>query len=288
MENCLVILNYNDWERVEKLVMETVAYSSVNHILVVDNCSTDESFVNLQRLENEKIKIIRCDVNRGYATGNNYGAQYALNKWNIRTLFFANPDVWFPEEAIYAIEEALNSNQLYGAGTVLVKEGYNVWDLPAYLGTVRMLFLLLFSLHKRQIKKKLMQKKGISEVGVIEGSFFAIKADVFKKVSGFDERTFLYLEENILAHKLSRWGYKEVVNTEIYYVHEHSKSISKEYKSKANAFKLFLPSFNIYLKHYLNSGVIAIKIFRALYFAAYVERILFDVIKSVLNHVKRI
>ena len=281
MSNCLIILNYNDSERVQNLIKQVEDYPMLHRILIVDNCSADNSYEELVGLKSNKIDVIKSKDNYGYAAGNNWGAQYALEKWNPQILFFANPDVAFEENAVKAMENALNQKKSYAVSSVLVRDGYNVWDLPDYWGTVRMLFLAAFSLHKAQIKRRIKKSGGIQEVGCVEGSFFAIKASAFKKVQGFDDRTFLYLEENILAHRLRSFGFKEVINADGIYVHEHSRSISKEYGSKAKAFKLFFPGFQIYLTYYLNCGKLGQTIFYVLYMIAYVERIALDVIKRI-------
>lgn len=281
--NCIIILNYNDCERVEKLVQLIKEYSSLTHILIVDNCSVDGSYSRLKELACEKIHVVKTEQNGGYAKGNNFGARYAKEKWNVDTIFFANPDVTFSEDAIINIEDNLWENEKYAVATVLVKDGYNVWDLPKYWGAVRMLFLFLFTIHKKKLKQELTQKNGVHKVGVIEGSFFAIKSSIFDEIGGFDERTFLYLEENILACKLRKHGYKEIISSDEYYVHEHSQSISKEYKSKARAFKLFLPSFLIYLKYYLNCNFVQLILFRIFYRVAYFERALYDGIKHLVK-----
>lgn len=281
--NCIIILNYNDCKRVEKIVQLVKEYSSLKHILVVDNCSVDGSYHELKKLANDKIHVIRTEQNGGYAKGNNFGAKYAKKKWNVDTLYFANPDVFFEEDAIINIEDNLWQSEKYGVATVLVKEGYNAWELPEYWGTVRMLFLFLFMIHKKKMKNELIEKKGIHEVGVTEGSFFAIKSSVFDEIGGFDERTFLYLEENILANKLRQHGYKEIISADEYYIHEHSQSISKEYKSKARAFRLFLPSFLVYLKYYLKCNSMQLNVFKMFYGMAYFERILYDVVKHMIK-----
>lgn len=40
---CL-ILNYNDAETTSKLINRLQSNKTVNHILIVDNCSTDDSY----------------------------------------------------------------------------------------------------------------------------------------------------------------------------------------------------------------------------------------------------
>ncbi len=286
MGNCLIILNYNDCLTTVKLLNKIKHYVALDHILVVDNCSNDDSYRVMSKYTNDKIHIICTKRNCGYAAGNNYGARYAIEKWSPDTLFFANPDVQFEENIVERIEEGLYMNPRYAVATALVKRGYNAWDLPGFLGTIRMLFMLVFTSHKYFVKRKLIKNKKIHEVGVVEGSFFAIKTPIFKAVGGFDERTFLYLEENILAYRLRQKGYKEIVLSDICYIHEHSTSIKKAYKSKTNAFKLFYPSFMIYLQFYVRCGKPAQILFGIMYLAAYAERVVYDSIKF-LSHIMK-
>ena len=61
-----MILNYNDAKIVKKLVTEIENYPVFNHIVVVDNCSTDDSYADLQSLVSEKVTVIKTDKNGGY------------------------------------------------------------------------------------------------------------------------------------------------------------------------------------------------------------------------------
>jgi len=272
----LIILNYNDWKTVYDLIHLIKDYKALNKIIIVDNASKDDSYQRLSLLSNEKIDVIQSQGNKGYAYGNNYGAEYALEKYNPKTLFFANPDVAFEENVVIQIVEALYQKEEYAVGSALVRSGYNVWKLPGFYGMIRSMFLIVHNLEKRRIKKQLLQIKKVAEVDVVEGSFFAIKADIYKKINGLDERTFLYYEENILAKKLKNKGYKEIIVRNCDYEHLHSKSIKKEYKSKAKAFKLFADSYEVYGKYYLNMNrlqKVQLKIFFRL---AYFERTVYD------------
>lgn len=276
--NCFIILNYNDCETVIKLLHQICGYKSIEHILVVDNCSTDDSFTQLKKNESTKITVIQTNQNRGYAYGNNYGAEYAIDKWQPQILFFANPDVEFKEDTIGILEKTLYLESDYAVAAPLVQNGYNVWKIPGYWGCLRSLFLIMFSIHKYHIKKYLKNNKGIHEVGVVEGSFFAIKTSAFVEINGFDERTFLYLEENILSKRLQEQNYKVVVNSEAVYVHAHSNSIRKEYKTKTNAFRLFEPSYRVYLENYLHCRPSEMMVFRFFFILAFLERKIYDLL----------
>ena len=70
------------------------------------------------------------------------------------------------------------------------------------------LFLFAFTLEKVAVRKSIEDSgKDIVPVGVVEGSFFAVRADAIRRVRGFDERTFLYAEEIILSFRLRAKGY---------------------------------------------------------------------------------
>lgn len=120
------------------------------------------------------------------------------------------------------------------------------------------------------------KKNNYAEVEVVEGSFFVINASVFQKIGGFDERTFLYYEENILALKLNRAGYRSVVLVNETYQHLHSTSIKKVYQSKAKAFIHYKQSMSVYMKEYLKINNIQFKIFEIFYQFALIERKFFD------------
>lgn len=277
----MIILNYNDADTTRKLIDEIRNYATIEKIIVVDNCSLDNSFFVLNECSSKKVEVIRLDKNRGYACGNNYGAFYAMEHYNPENIFIANPDISVNEDVIIEIVEVLESSNQYGIVSALVEKGYNVWRVPGFMGTLMSMFLIVHNVDKYFIKKRLSRQKKYAPTGVVEGSFFAIKAEIFKHLGGFDERTFLYYEENILAHKLKKLGLKEVVLTDKTYRHLHAASIAKEYKSKAKAFRNYKKSMEIYLLEYLKIGKIRYFIFGISYKLAYIERCFYDIIKKI-------
>ena len=87
-----------------------------------------------------------------------------------------------------------------------------------------------------------------------------------KKVDFFDERTFLYCEEEILAEKFLKKNYKTYYLAESKIKHLESMTVGKK-KGFNNLKKIFivLDSLDIYLKDYLQMSFIKryiCKIFR--------------------------
>ena len=95
-----MILNYNDAKIVKKLVTEIENYPVFNHIVVVDNCSTDDSYADLQSLVSEKVTVIKTDKNGGYGYGNNFGTRYIKEHFNSKYVLLSNPDVVFSNDLI--------------------------------------------------------------------------------------------------------------------------------------------------------------------------------------------
>ena len=93
----MVILNYNDSETVKAYYQLIKQYQSIDHIVIVDNASSDGSFDKLKGLAGGNIDVIQTNLNNGYSYGNNYGAWYLMNNYHIDILFFSNPDVEYTE-----------------------------------------------------------------------------------------------------------------------------------------------------------------------------------------------
>ena len=73
-----VIINYNTKALVEKLVANVKDYQSISKILIVDNASTDDSYQELKKLENDRIEVIQAKENKGFSAGMNIGAKRAI------------------------------------------------------------------------------------------------------------------------------------------------------------------------------------------------------------------
>ena len=283
MNTALIILNYNDAGRTSSLALAAAAFENLTKIVIVDNCSDDDSFEKLSELRSDKIHVIKSPSNGGYAKGNNFGCLYALKNFKSEILFIANPDVAFDNDTVCAMASILIRHPEYGVCAPLVRQGYNVWRLSSYIGIIESLFLLWFTLDKKIIRRKILSSKSqVIPVGVVEGSFFALSANAYKKAKGFDERTFLYAEEVILARRLKSAGFEEVVLRDFRYDHLHSASIKKKYhSSKAKAFHNFIKSFKIYNRYYLHTNALQDIIFDYASLLAYAERIIYDLIMNI-------
>lgn len=259
----IVVLNYNDSETTINLVRNIERFSSLSKIVIVDNASTDDSYKKLEKQsEKHNFDLIRTSKNGGYASGNNVGARYLIEKCQCEIIVIANPDILFEEKLLISIAENFMKHPDYAllSGVMCDPEG-NIDKAPyrnlnSYTYDLADCFAIGRCFHKRK-KYPVTIGSDIFSVEVIQGSFWAIRSDVLKKIDYLDEGTFLYYEEMILGHKLKSYGYKSGLIGVPFY-HYHAVSITKSIK-KVNAWKIHLKS-KCYYERTCN-GVKGIKYF---------------------------
>ena len=136
-----VILNYNDAKTTISLVKKIEEYESIDYIIVVDNCSTDDSLVKLETLSNSKVKICESPKNGGYGFGNNFGVQCAKDCYSAKYALIANPDVEFDADLVDTLKDkirdesdvAVTSANQRGIDGRIKKSG---WMLPRDVETI--------------------------------------------------------------------------------------------------------------------------------------------------------
>lgn len=261
MDNSLkcdcVVLNYNDSATVMKLLKNISEYNVISHILVVDNCSTDGSYVELQKIANDKVKVVKTDKNGGYGYGNNYGVQYVKNKWNGKYVLIVNPDVYFSESTIQRLLQIISNNvntaaispcQLDINGNIIKDIA---WKCPSYFDYTFCELRLFRNKTDTNYPPKYFENSEYVDVDCIPGSFLLVDSDLFLGVGGYDPDIFLYGEETTLGLKFKEKNYRTILDLETNYIHEHSVSINKSIKSERKKYKLLCSSRMIIIKKYL-------------------------------------
>ena len=284
----LIVLNYNDYETSIKYLETIKNYTIINNIIVVDNHSTNNSYNILKKYESDRIKVIRTEKNGGYAYGNNYGIRYAKERYNPDYLIISNPDVFFEENIIELMNDFIEKNDDIGIISPKVRNNQTsnmpvAWKLPGYWQNV---FSMLIILNKFLEKKNRYSENyftgEFSIVDVIPGSFFMIKSDVFYEINLFDEKTFLFGEENILAYKLNKKGYKNIVLNKIFYNHEHSASINKSFNTLLSKYKILYNSLKHYNKEYLQTSIFKDIVFFIFSKIGNIEKIIITLVRKVI------
>lgn len=268
----LVVLNYNDYETTSHLVDLIKDYRILDKIIITDNQSTDDSYEKLCALRSDRIDVIQAPENRGYGSGNNFGIRYALETYHPDYIIISNPDVEFEEKTVKELYKQAQKIDNLGTiscrmnclSTIALEPG---WRFPKYLDFLLDYIYPIGKLWEKLRAYKLDGRNGdLIEVDIVHGSFFMVSADAVADAGGFDDRTFLYCEEDMFAARLHQKGYHNYLLLTEEYIHRHSVSINKSISSVKSRLDLRQESRELYCTHYLHTGTGAIKLLRFFYY----------------------
>ena len=293
MKTAIIILNYNSEVDTIRFVNEIKDFKSLDKIIVVDNISPNGDFENLKVLENEKIDVIKSEKNGGYSYGNNYGIKHmeSLNE-KYDYVIISNPDIHVEEEAIKTTLEFLEKNEKAAIASpkMFNKEKKPIrrsaWKIRTpgidMINSTRITQILLHYFFKKGEYSEFDYQRDVLLVEAISGAFFAIKYDVFKEIGFFDENVFLFYEEDILASKIKKAGYKVYSLNNVNFEHFESNSINKAL-SYYNKMKRLQVSKMYYQKTYNNINGFQNAIFTVLNFWKRVELLIEIPIRKLLS-----
>lgn len=288
MNNVLIVLNYNDFKTTQEFIENIKEYKEVDKIVVVDNCSPDQSYEKLIKYSSDKIHIIRSEKNGGYGYGNNYGIKYAIKKFNPKFITISNPDIKFKDNSLKKLKSIFNQNDNIAAVNMKIKNidgtiENSGWDLPSLNKDIKGMFLVwkkIFN-NKREISLEKAEELKFNEV--LHGCFFIIKSKIIKDIGMFDERTFLFGEERILGFKIKSINKIQATLLTEECIHEHSKSINKNISSVINQYKILFKSRLIYYKYYKNINKFQIIFLKIIMQLSLIEKKIIFFIKGIIK-----
>jgi hypothetical protein len=262
----LVVVNYNDYINTKKFIKSILGYKIISYIAIVDNCSTDNSYTELEKIVSDRVILLSNDSNKGYGSGINLGSKYLMEKCGVSNIIVSNTDIIINSEDDLIELISYLKDDIALIGPVVVENGgvNRGWKIPSIWDDV----LLNFPVIHRRIRKKILFYKDecyndkTTVVEALSGCFFIIRADVLKQVDFFDENIFLYYEENVLAVKLKKAGFKSIIVNGINVVHNHSVTIDnsinriKKYKILKKSQKYFHKNYS----HFSLFGIISLYI----------------------------
>lgn len=259
---CCMILNYNDSDTVKQIVDHIYYYASFDYILIVDNCSSDESWNKILTYVDDRIIAVQTNYNGGYGYGNNYGIQYAKEILKCKFVLLSNPDVLFDENLVKGLlgairkpDSAIASAIQHDINDIPIKDV--AWKIPTPIECA----LLQTGIGDKFFDtryKEVLNSGGTLEVECVPGALLMIDVDKFVEVGGYDEKMFLYCEEDTIAFRLKAKGYKTLLLCDKHYQHAHAVSINKSIKDKAKQMKLIFENRIYFMERYLKAPKVII------------------------------
>ncbi len=278
-----IIVNYNDSLRTKKLVENIQFFGSIDFIIVVDNCSSDNSCSVLETIKSDKYYFIKSPRNGGYGAGNNCGARKAFDL-GADYILIANPDVCFSNECVLHMEQTMADNPSCAiVGAKEVKLGTWAWRYTSAFYDVLSTSLFFNKiLKKRCYPKEYFSNKDCVEADVIPGCFLLVDLTKFLEVGGYDESIFLYEEEKTLYCKFKN-RYVSIVDLCVEYEHNHVESHSYTLKSMLLGKKRLIAGRLTFLKYYRNFNSLQLLLARIFFGLTLVEMLLWNFSRKIIK-----
>lgn len=202
-------------------------------IIIVNN---DNSFFDYP-----KTKTINSETNKGFGSACNLGARNTEGK----ILCFLNPDT----EIADGIEKVIDYFDTYKEtgiiGPKLETENNEIepWCAGYEIG--------FWNLIRNNLgipkSRKIWKSKSSIECDRVGGTCLFIRKDLFNILNGFDEKFFMYFEDDDLCKRVRQKGFRVIYFPEFCVRHFGGKSFSSKFKQK----KIFYKSMFYYFKKYL-------------------------------------
>lgn len=235
-----IILNFRTPELTLKAAQAAVRemQDMGGEVLIVDNCSGDDSFELLRSEAAEKgwlkaglVRVVQTGKNRGFGNGNNFGIRLGLSSGEKPDfVYILNSDAWPDPGAVRKLHQAMRADPKVGIAGSSVR---GVDDQPhctafrfptiagEFEGAARTGFISNM-LRTSIVPMKLPTQA--TKVNWVAGASMMLRHRMLDEIGLFDETFFLYFEETELCHRAAQAGWATIYAPASEVVHVGSAS----------------------------------------------------------------
>lgn len=204
------IVTYNNIEKLPKAVESILEHTKKYPLTltVYDNASSDGTVEYVKNLSG--VRFISSNGNLGFGKAHNLALDDFLGKYHA----VINPDIYIEYDVISELVDFLEQNEdvVMVTPKILQHDG-SIQHLPKKRPTLKYLFFGRLSKLGGYFKKIRdeytiadISQEEPSDIEFCTGCFFIIRSDVFKKLGGFDENFFMYMEDADLTRRAKAFG----------------------------------------------------------------------------------
>lgn len=253
-----VILHYltiTDTEKCVNSILKLHGYQNNIQIIIVDNNSPNGTGQTLKDKysKNKKITVLLSQENLGFARGNNLGFSYAKHTLQADFIIVLNNDTYIEQtDFLEQITQEYKHSQFAVLGPKIILKDNKVNDIYSKLqslnhykkdlGIIKREYILnqlyLYPIYKylRTALRNVLRAVGLKKRGVLanpnsrhENIILHGCALIFSKkyidiFDGFDNRTFLYREEELLYLRIKESGLKNIYSPQLIIHHNEDGS----------------------------------------------------------------
>ena len=216
---CISIVSHGHAKMVEILIKQIVNLSLVEQIILTFNIP--EQF---QNIDDNRIKIIQNNKQVGFGANHNKAFKVCKQPY----FCVLNPDVQLINDPFVILLKHLENNYISLIAPLVITKSGEIEDsarvFPTLLSIAKKILL------SDEGRWNLDMEETINYPDWVAGMFMLFKSDKFAKISGFNEKFFLYYEDVDICRRFKIAGYKIGLCTEINIIHIARRDSRKKLK----------------------------------------------------------
>ncbi len=207
----IIILSYNTKDLTLQCIQSVVNQYKKEleekkiEIIVVDNNSSDNSAEDIEKRfsGNDYLTFIQNKENVGFGKGCNLGAKAAKGKY----ILFLNSDTQVLNKGFLSMADFLDKNTRVAIlGGKLENSDGSIQPSVGKFYNLGNLIIMLLGMERLGF---LRSSPGvIKRVDWVSGACMMVRRDVFEKISGFDEKLFMYMEDMEICFRAKKLGFE--------------------------------------------------------------------------------
>lgn len=234
----IIIVTYNSMKWMEKCLESLRASQYLLHIVVVDNCSKDDT-INFLSKQND-VHLIQNTQNKGFGQANNQGIKYALEQ-GADYCFLLNQDAYIHSDTV---EKLIETHLRYPSAGILapVHLNGNGTGLDPYYRN----FVLPTS-DAFLTDACIGDVKRYYDVDLVPAAGWFLPKSTLDKIGGFDPLFFHYGEDDNYMQRLRYHHLPIVMDRQAFIRHDRESTVgnAKAYLNKKNRRDLLILASDI-------------------------------------------
>jgi len=200
-------------------------------VVVIDNASL-KKFETTRKFSNFHLKIIRSEKNLGFSGGQNLGIRYAIKNGG-DIIVVLNNDTIIEKRLLISLAFSFDKKIGIVAPKIYFAKGYEFYrerykekdrgKVIWYAGGI-MDFKNIIGKHRGVDEVDTGQYDKLTQRDFASGCCMAISKDVIEKVGYFDEKYFLYYEDNDLSKRAKDQGFEIIFQPNAILWHKNAAS----------------------------------------------------------------